>query len=119
MYIYTYSFIIQICVADTMRSNASLVVAVARELFWRLVPTVPDIQNICNILTIVGHCFGHQSGLDESSGRNSTIFLYGITMHVYLMFQKVTTHNDFWQMITKASLFEKTFVDSQQKMRQA
>ena len=36
--------------------------------------TVPDMLNIYNILTNIGHRFGHQSNLDESSGRVSTIF---------------------------------------------
>ena len=30
----------------------------------------PNIPNIFNILTNIGHHFSHQSGLDESSGRN-------------------------------------------------
>ena len=39
-----------------------------------LVGTVPDVLNIYNVLTTLGHRFGHQSGLDESSRRTSTIF---------------------------------------------
>ena len=50
------------------------------------VGTLPDMPNIQNLLTIIGHCFGHQSGIDESSGRSSTIFLSGIAFRVYLLF---------------------------------
>ena len=46
----------------------------------------PDIHNI---LTIIGHRFGHQSGPDESSGRHSTIFLNGIAFCGYLVFPKI------------------------------
>ena len=36
----------------------------------------------------VGHRFGHQSGLDESSERISTTCLHGIAFRVYLMMPK-------------------------------
>ena len=41
------------------------------------------------LLTSIGHRFGHQSGLDESSGRNSTTCLHGIAFRVYLVFSKI------------------------------
>ena len=50
---------------------------------------VPDLLNIFKILTIIGHCLGHQSGLDGSSGQTSTICLHGIAFHVYLVFSKI------------------------------
>ena len=50
------------------------------------VRTVPDMRNIHDILTTIGHRFGHQSGLDESSGQVSTIFRHGIAIRVCLMF---------------------------------
>ena len=34
------------------------------------VGAAPDIPNIHNVLTNIGHRFGHQSGPDESSGQN-------------------------------------------------
>ena len=37
--------------------------------------TVLDMPNIHKMLTIIGNRFGHQSGLDESSGRNFNICL--------------------------------------------
>ena len=43
-------------------------------------------QDVHNILTIIEHRFGHQSGLDESSGRFFSVFLHGIALRVYLMF---------------------------------
>ena len=38
---------------------------------------------------ITRHRLGHQSGLDESSGRNSATFLHGIVFPVYLVFSKI------------------------------
>ena len=38
------------------------------------VGTVPDIPNTHKMSTNIGHRFVHQSGLDETSGRNSTTF---------------------------------------------
>ena len=40
------------------------------------------------MLANIGHRFGHQSGLDESSERNSTTFLHAIAFRVYLVFSK-------------------------------
>ena len=57
--------------------------------------TVPDMPNIRNILTIIGHRFGRQSGLDESSGRNSTIVLYGIAFRVSFVFSKIREHIEY------------------------
>ena len=54
----------------------------------RPVGTVPDMPNMHIILTLLGHRFGHQLGLDESSGRNSTTFLHGIAFRVYEFFPK-------------------------------
>ena len=39
--------------------------------------------NIDNILTNIGHRFVHQSGLDQSSGRNSTFFRHRIAFRAY------------------------------------
>ena len=49
------------------------------------------MQKIQNVLTIIGHRFGHPWGLDKSSGRNSTTFLYGIAFRVHLVFAKLVT----------------------------
>ena len=38
------------------------------------------------------HRFGQQSGLDECSGRNPTIFLDGIAFHVYFVLSKIDTN---------------------------
>ena len=56
------------------------------------VGTIPDMPNIHNILPIVEHRFGLQSGLDGSAGQKSTIVLHGITFRVYLMFSKTNTN---------------------------
>ena len=45
----------------------------------------PDMPYIHNLLPNIGHRFGHQAGLDESSGRISTLFLRGIASCVYFM----------------------------------
>ena len=46
--------------------------------------------NILNLLRTNGHRFGHPSGLDESSGRNSTTFRHRIAFRVYLVFSKIS-----------------------------
>ena len=51
--------------------------------------TVGRYSNMFNILTITGHRFGHQTRLDESSGRNAIIFLCEIAVRVYLVFSKI------------------------------
>ena len=53
------------------------------------VGTGPDMPNIHNTLTSIGHRFGHQLGLDESSRRNSTTYLLGVTSHGYVMFSEI------------------------------
>ena len=42
-----------------------------------------------HILTIIEHRFGHQSGLYESSGRQSSIFRNCVAFRVYLMISKI------------------------------
>ena len=53
------------------------------------IETTHDKRNkFHHILTIIGHRFGHLSGLDESSARDSSIFLHGIAFRVYLASSK-------------------------------
>ena len=47
---------------------------------------MPNIHNMMLLLLTIGHRFGHQSGLDESSGRNSPAFLHGFAIRIYLVF---------------------------------
>ena len=58
------------------------------------------MPNIHNILTIIGHRFGHQSGLDESSGGKFTTFLHGIGFRVYLVFSKIDTNTAYLLIFT-------------------
>ena len=44
--------------------------------------------NLYNILTSIEHRFGHQSGLDESSGRKSTTLPNEIALRVYVVCRK-------------------------------
>ena len=60
-----------------------------RSTVGRYSTSLPDMQNTHNILTNIGHRFGHQSGLYESSGLNSTSFLFGFALHVYLVFSQI------------------------------
>ena len=46
--------------------------------------------NVQNVLSNVGHRFGHQLGLDESSGRNYTTFLFGSAFRIYSMFVEIS-----------------------------
>ena len=50
------------------------------------VGAAPDIPNIHNMLTNIGHRVGHQSGLDESSGQNPAVILKGFRFRVYCVF---------------------------------
>ena len=70
--------------------------------------TIPNMTNIHNILTNIGHRSGHQSGLDESSGRNPTTFLYGVAFRVYFVLAKYikTQHIDHY--VRKLTFFTKT-----------
>ena len=55
---------------------------------------VPDMPNIHNIWVHIGHRFGHQAGLDKSSGRNSTTFVYGIEFQVFWGLQRYAQSSD-------------------------
>ena len=57
---------------------------------------VPDIPNINKILTNLGHRFVHQSGQDESSGRNSTFFGNRIAFRVYVVYSQIGTNTDYY-----------------------
>ena len=63
--------------------------------------TVPDMPGINNILTTIGHRSGHPSGLDESSRRNSTTFLFGIAFRVYLVFSHIHRNTGDYQILTE------------------
>ena len=47
------------------------------------------MPNIYNMLTIVGHRFGHQSGIDVSSERISTTFRHAIALRIHLVFSEI------------------------------
>ena len=53
---------------------------------WYIVPNIPNIHNI---LTNIGHRFGHQSGLYESSGQNSAAILIAYSFRVYFVFSNI------------------------------
>ena len=66
------------------------------------------MQNIHSILTVIGHRVGHQSGLDESSGRNSTIFLLELrSASIRCFLRRVLKNNTTQQILTKDVIFEK------------
>ena len=97
-----------------------IVVAFANAYIWRLLTNITN-TSICKlryqiyqiyaaywqILTNIGHRVGHQSGLYESSGRNSTIFLHGIAFRVYLVFSKIGKHSTHWQTLPKTYIYQK------------
>ena len=51
---------------------------------------IPDMPNIHNIFAIIGHRFGHQSRLDESSRQKTTISLHQNASRAFLVFFKNT-----------------------------
>ena len=65
------------------------------------------MPNLLNILTITGHRFGHQSGLDESSGRNSTAFMHGLAFRIYLVFSPKAKNTKYQHILPQTSLFQK------------
>ena len=77
---------------------------------------MPKIQNI---MTNIGRRVGHQSGLDVSSGRNSTTFVPGIVFRFYLVFSKTgkTLHIDKYRL--KRSFTKKHVVFNKKRLRHA
>ena len=76
------------------------------------------MSNIHNMLTNVGHRFGHHSGLDKSSGQSSKFRLQGIMFRVSLMF--CTGNRTLYvvkhlQLLLNTNNFGKTDVVSQGK----
>ena len=67
--------------------------------------TVPDMSYMNNILTNIGHRFGHRSGLDESSGRTLATFLHGIAFNVYLVFPEIVNNTTFYLIAFKVRAF--------------
>ena len=49
--------------------------------------TVPDMPNIQNLLTMIGHRFSHQLGLDESSDEIIQLFCMELRSASILRFQ--------------------------------
>ena len=54
--------------------------------------TVPTITNMFHILANIGHRFGHQACLYESSGQNSAIILNGFGFCIYPAFSKISKY---------------------------
>ena len=73
--------------------------------------------NIDNILTIIGHRFVHQSGLDQSSGRISAFVRLRIAFRVYLMFSQIDKNTKYCQILTKTGIFKKGMFFSKSKKR--
>ena len=67
---------------------------------YTLMCTVPDMPNVHDILTSIGHPFGHHSGLGESSRRKSTFVLHEIAFPVYSIITKMTKPYGFRQQWT-------------------
>ena len=65
------------------------------------------MPNMHDVLTISGHRFGHQSGIDESSRRNPITCLHRIAFRVYLMFSKLAYNKWSQHILTKTDLFQK------------
>ena len=85
------------------------------------VGTVPDMLNISDRVPNIGHCFGHQSGLDESSRLNSTTFLHGIAFRIYLAFPEIRTNSTYDQILTKTAFSQnpKKNINNEKGLRQA
>ena len=76
--------------------------------------------NIDNVLTNIGHRFVHQSGLDQSSGRNSAMFRLRIAFRVYLMFSQIDKNTKYCQICQKHTFKQKGMSKKKEKrLRQA
>ena len=61
-----------------------------------------------NMLTIIGHRFDHQSGLDDNPGGNSTTFLNGTAIRVYfIMFSKIIENSKYSKLFTTTVISKK------------
>ena len=49
---------------------------------------VPDMPNINNVLTTVGHRFGHQSSLGKSSGKNDNFSIWNCVTRLFDVLKK-------------------------------
>ena len=56
------------------------------------ISTVCRYSTRYNILTDIGHRFGHQSGLEESSTRSPPTFQNGFASRVCLLFKNMNVH---------------------------
>ena len=72
-----------------------MVVVLLKRHCWLWVKST-FVSHIDNILTNIGHRFVHQSGLEQSSGRNSTFFRLRIAFRVYLMFSEIGKNTKYW-----------------------
>ena len=63
-----------------------------RSIVVPYVGTVADIPNTHNVLTNIGHRFGHQSALDESSRRRPIILQNSFAFRVYLVIFNENVH---------------------------
>ena len=77
------------------------------ELPGQVARCLPDTPNMHNTLTMLGYRFGHQSGLDESPGRNSSFFLHGIEFHVYFVLLAIDRNFTYLQTFTKHVIKQK------------
>ena len=74
-------------------------------------------------LMILGHRLGQQSGLYESSGRYSTIFLHGLVFRVYLALAKIGNNTKYSQIVSTYAVYLKKQVlhnkQNEKRLRQA
>ena len=68
----------------TIEATPLTLQAVKRPIYQ--IGTIPDMPIIDNILTIVGHRFGHQSGLYESARHKSAAIRNVFAFRVYVVF---------------------------------
>ena len=73
------------CIYAYMHISAYIYILIGVDL-----GTVPDTPNIRKMFTNIAHRFVHQSGLDESSGRNSTTFRHRIAFRVHFVVSKIS-----------------------------
>ena len=113
IYIYMYLYVYTLRVPRSPGASSSGPIPWHKGLGGLVAQTV--CMKIHNLLTNIGHRLGHQSGLDESSRRTSTVFLYGIAFHVYVVFSKIDQTHYIVINIDKDYYFQQMHVFSPEK----
>ena len=106
----------------SMYSIYSMYCTVCTVQYVQYVPSTKYARH--NILTNIGHRFGHQSGVYKSSGQNSAAISIAYSFRVSLVFSKIcinSKHQSKYIFLSKTDMFEKgaSLFKKEKRLRQA